>query len=369
MKEKIIVGMSGGVDSSVAAYLLKEAGYEVVGVTMRVWQWEDARRDFGADKDGVPEKGTGAPDSAAADAARVCAEIGIPHHVVDFRKEFEKNVVEYFVREYAAGRTPNPCIACNRHVKWESLLHRCEAVGADCVATGHYAGVAKLENGRYALKACAASGKDQTYALYRLTQGQLSRTRMPLGDYSKEEVRKLARRAGLSVADKQDSQEICFVQDNDYARFIEKYSGREFPPGNFVDRKGNVLGRHRGIIHYTVGQRRGLSLSLPEPAYVLAIRPRENEVVLGFGREIFARGAVAGQLNFMGCSHVTNGMQVTAKIRYNHAGAAARLYMRGEGELYCEFEEEQRAVTPGQALVFYDGEYVLGGGTIVRADG
>ncbi|MDE7210071.1 MAG: tRNA 2-thiouridine(34) synthase MnmA [Lachnospiraceae bacterium] len=358
MRGSVVVGMSGGVDSSVAAYLLKEAGYEVIGVTMQIWQERDVLED--------ECEGGCCGLRAVEDARRVCMELGIPHYVMNFRREFKQNVIDYFVQEYAAGRTPNPCIACNRHVKWEALLHRAIGIGADYIATGHYARLERLGNGRYTLRASVTAGKDQTYALYNLTQEQLARTLMPVGEYTKEAVRELARRAGLPVANKPDSQEICFVEDNDYAGFIEDYMGKAFLPGNFVDRQGNVMGRHKGIIHYTVGQRKGLGLSLKEPAFVLEIRPRENEVVLGYGREIFAKGALANQINFMSREGIQDGILVTAKIRYNHKGAAARLYMRGEDAVYCEFLEEQRAVTPGQAIVFYEGEYVLGGGTIVQ---
>ncbi len=275
----------------------------------------------------------------------------------------------YRIMWWISGRNlPNPCIVCNRYVKWEALLHRCRGLGADFVATGHYARVARLSNGRYAVRVSVTDEKDQTYALYNLTQEQLARTKMPVGEYAKDEIRDIARRAGIMVADKPDSQEICFIQDGDYAGFIERYLGKTFPPGNFVDRRGNVMGQHRGIIHYTVGQRKGLGLSLKEPAFVLGIRPRENEVVLGCGREIFAAGALAGQFNYMCRDHFQDRMLVLAKIRYNHKGVPARIYHK-EDILYCEFLEEQRAVTPGQALVLYEGQYVLGGGTILCGTG
>ncbi len=354
MREKVVVGMSGGVDSSVAAYLLKEEGYEVIGITMQIWQ-ENARKEG---EDGCCAL------RAVEDARRVCMQLEIPHYVMNFQQEFKTEVIDYFVQEYAAGRTPNPCIACNRHIKWGALLHRAIGIGADYIATGHYARVKRLENGRYTLQA-SVSAKDQTYALYSLTQRQLSRTLMPVGVYDKEEIRQIAHRAGLFVADKPDSQEICFVQDNDYAGFIENYLKKKFPPGNFVDKNGKVMGQHRGIIHYTIGQRKGLGLSLKEPAFVLEIRPKENEVVLGYGREIFSLGVFADHLNLMSREDFEDGMEVTAKIRYNHRGARAKLYHLGEDGVYCKFLEEQRAVTPGQALVLYEGNDVLGGGTIL----
>lgn len=353
---KVVVGMSGGVDSSVAAYLLKEQGYDVIGVTMQIWQDEEQAMQ--------EENGGCCGLSAVDDARRVAAALEIPYYVMNFKKEFKEHVIDYFVEEYQNGRTPNPCIACNRYVKWESLLQRSLSIGAEYIATGHYARVVQLENGRYTLRRSATLAKDQTYALYNLTQDQLKRTLMPVGEYTKEEVRSIAEKINLRIASKPDSQDICFVPDGDYASYIEEEAGVKVPEGNFVLTDGTVLGRHKGITHYTVGQRKGLGLALGYPAFVLEIRPETNEVVIGTKEESMTTQLVARNLNFMSIEDLTEPLHVFTKIRYNHRGAWCTIEKTGEDEILCTFDEPQRAITPGQAVVFYDGEYVLGGGTI-----
>ena len=349
-KKRVVVGMSGGVDSSVAAYLLKEQGYEVIGVTMQIWKEEESECC------GL---------SAIEDARRVASDLGIPYYVMNFRKEFKENVVDYFIDEYLHGRTPNPCIACNRYVKWQSLLQRSRDIGADYIATGHYARIEQLPNGRYSLRQSATLAKDQTYALYNLTQDQLKHTLMPVGEYTKDEIRELAEKAQLRVANKPDSQDICFVPDGDYASFIEESLDTKLPTGNFVTMDGKVLGRHKGITHYTVGQRKGLGLALGYPAFVIEIRPETNEVVIGTNEDSMSYYVRANKLNFMSIEDLDGELRVWAKIRYNHKGAWCTIKKTGEDEVLCTFEERQRAITPGQAVVFYDGAYVLGGGTII----
>lgn len=356
MKKKVAVGMSGGVDSSVAAWLLKEQGFDVIGVTMQIWQDEEPLA--------MAENGGCCGLSAVDDARRVADRLDIPYYVLNFKREFKDNVIDYFIDEYVHARTPNPCIACNRYVKWEALLNRAMELGCDYIATGHYARVCRLDNGRYALQKSAAVRKDQTYALYNLTQEQLSRTLMPVGEYDKEQIRKMAEKIGLQVAGKPDSQEICFIPDNDYASYIEKETGQTFPEGNFVDAGGRVLGRHKGIIHYTVGQRKGLGLSLGTPAFVTELRPETNEVVIGTNEATFHDRLLADRVNWMSIPELQGERRVTAKIRYSHQGASCSIRMTGEDEVECRFEEPVRAITPGQAVVFYDGDIVVGGGTI-----
>lgn len=355
--KKVVVGMSGGVDSSVAAWLLKQQGYEVIGVTMQIWQDEEELAQ--------QENGGCCGLSAVEDARKVAWQLEIPYYVMNFKREFKANVMDYFVEEYLHGRTPNPCIACNRYVKWESLLKRSLDIGADYIATGHYARVEQLANGRYALRQSATAAKDQTYALYNLTQDQLAHTLMPVGAYTKDDIRRMAEEIGLQVAHKADSQEICFIPDHDYAKFIEENSGEVPGPGNFVDMDGNVLGRHEGITHYTVGQRKGLNLSMGRPVFVVEIRPDTNEVVIGDSEDVFTDSLICDRLNWMAIDGLHgNEMQVTAKIRYSHRGAPCVIREIENGQVECRFLEKVRAVTPGQAVVFYDGEYVVGGGTI-----
>lgn len=352
-KKKVLVGLSGGVDSSVAAYLLMQQGYEVTGVTMRTWC----------------EDGDDHVEKSIADAAMVAKHLGIPHVVVDFREAFHRCIIEDFIEEYKACRTPNPCIRCNRYIKWEALLSKAKEMGFDYIATGHYARIIKTSEGRLAVADAVTPVKDQTYALYLLTQQQLAQTLMPVGEYQKEEIRRIAAEAKIPVADKADSQDICFIPDGDYAAFIKRNVSQPLPgEGNFVDREGNVLGRHKGLIHYTIGQRKGLNLAMGEPVFVTGLLPDTGEVVIGKNEDVFSGTLRAGQVNAMGIGDFKQPVKCRAKIRYAHKGADCVVREIAPGEVFVEFDEPQRAITPGQSVVFYgeqDGvRYVLGGGVI-----
>lgn len=349
--------MSGGVDSSVAAAVLKEQGYEVVGVTMRLWDGEDPDHSH--------------PDGAAEDARRVADRLGIEFHLVDLREEFSSYVIDYFTKEYLAGRTPNPCIACNRYLKFGAMQKQAALLGADKVATGHYARITyDEEKNRYLLHRAASAAKDQTYALYSLTQEQLAHTLMPLGDFpDKEAVRKYAKKWNLPTAEKSDSMEICFVPDQDYASFIRRRVGELPPEGDFIDVNGKVLGRHRGIVHYTVGQRKGLGIAFGKPMFVVRMDAEKNHVVLGESGSEFSSSLLAADANFIPFDQPKWPLSAEVKVRYS-AKPAPAIIERAEEGLRVRFAEPQRAITPGQAVVFYQpqSDLVLGGATILQAE-
>ena len=353
---KVMVGMSGGVDSSVAAKLLQDEGYEVTGVTLKLFDGEDVDQSTR----------TCCSLSDVEDARSVAYKLGFDHLVFNFKTDFRKNVMEHFIDSYLKGETPNPCIECNKHIKFDKMLRRAEELGYDYIATGHYA-VRQFDEktGKYLLIRPADRSKDQTYVLYGLTQYQLSKTLFPLGEYDKTTVRKIAEEAGLVNSRKPDSQDICFVSDDDYASFIEENADAPIRQGNFVTPDGKILGKHKGIIHYTVGQRKGLGLAMGHPVFVVDIRPETNEVVIGDNSDCFSDRLVADRLNFMAVDRLTEPKHLMARIRYSHKGGECTVRMIDDDRIECVFDEPQRAVTKGQAVVLYEDGHVFGGGTII----
>lgn len=354
---KAIIAMSGGVDSSVAAYLMKEQGYECMGVTMKL---------FSNDEVGVSKEHSCCSLDDVEDARIVAHSMGMPHHVFNFSEKFEEKVIKNFVYCYENGMTPNPCIECNRHLKFHKLHDRMRELEYDYVVTGHYARVEKdTDTGRYLLKKAIDDNKDQSYVLYSLTQEQLAHTLFPLGGLTKPEVRVIAEENGFINAKKSDSQDICFVIDGKYADFIKTYTGKNYPEGDFVDLDGNVLGTHKGIIHYTIGQRKGLGLAFDSPRYVCRIDPTANQVVLSKEDALFTTTLRANNINLISVENIKEPMRVKAKVRYKHKEQWATVTQVDDDTLEVVFDEPQRAVTKGQALVLYDGDVVVGGGTII----
>ncbi len=357
-KPRVLAAMSGGVDSSVAALILQREGYDAIGVTLKLFSGEDGPEDFRG------ERACCSLESVEA-ARSVANRLGMPFYVFNFSGDFKREVMDRFVETYKSGGTPNPCISCNRYVKLGKLIHRAAEIGCDYTATGHYARVEHDPgSGRWLLKKGLDGDKDQSYFLYNLSQNQLSRLLLPLGGLTKARVRQLAEEAGFINAHRQESQDICFVPDGDYAGFIERYTGEAPEPGDFVGTAGQVYGRHRGIIRYTVGQRKGLGLSFPQPMYVCGIDPKKNRVILGEDRELFSDRLIARDLNLIAVESIKEPMRVTAKIRYRHKEQPAAAVQTGPDELTLRFDRPQRAITRGQAVVMYDGDTVIGGGTI-----
>ena len=344
MMQTTAVAMSGGVDSSAAALLLLEEGRELLGLTLRLFEGGEE----------------------GADAAAAAAQLGFPHRTLDMRREFQSGVVDPFVRAYEGGRTPNPCVLCNRAVKFGALLRKAEELGCARLATGHYARTGyDAGSGRWLLRKAAHRAKDQSYVLAMLTQEQLSRALFPLGELSKEEVRAIAARAGLTSARKKDSQDICFIPDGDYGAFLRRYTGRDYPPGPYLDEGGTALGRHTGIVDYTVGQRRGLGVSSNAGRlYVKELRPGDNAVVLSNNASLFTRTLTATGLNLIPCARLDGPVRLWARIRYRMEEQPCTVEQTGEDAVRLTFDSPQRAITPGQTAVFYDGETVVGGAVI-----
>ncbi len=352
---RVIVGLSGGVDSAAAAYLLKLAGLDVIGITLKTWVSADGKESRCCE---------------IQDAAAIAKQLDIAYYAVNCRSDFRRLVTEPFINEYLSGSTPNPCIICNRYIKWEKLLEAADRMNAQYIATGHYASVVRLQNGRYTVKQAEHIQKDQTYMLYRLTQQQLARTLMPLGTLSKERVRELAQKAGLSVADKPDSQEICFIPDGDHAGYIEDNADREIcTQGDFIDKNGNVLGRHNGIYRYTIGQRRGLGISVGHHVYVNRIDAENNRVTVGDESELYSHTVCCKDISFMGIEGMKTGeeLQADVKIRYAHKPQRAKVQMLENGQLKLTFEAPVRAAAPGQSAVLYDSDRnIICGGIIAH---
>ena len=353
--EKAIIAMSGGVDSGVAALLMKNKGFEIIGVTMKLYDNEDI---------GIDTEKSCCSLSDIEDARDVCDRIGIHHYVFNFKAEFKEKIIDNFIEIYENGGTPNPCIRCNRWLKFEKLMQKMYELGYDKVVTGHYARIEK-QGERFILKKAVDPTKDQSYVLYELTQEQLAHVSFPLGELSKTEVRKIAEENGFVNAHKRDSQDICFVPNGKYAEFIESFMGKTYPEGDFTDTNGNILGRHKGIIRYTIGQRKGLGLALPCPMYVQKKDIENNRVVLCLNEELFSAELFACDFNWLSIAQPTEPIRCRAKIRYNQKEQPATAEVLLDGTVRVVFDEPQRAICKGQAVVLYDGDVVLGGGTII----
>jgi tRNA-specific 2-thiouridylase len=361
-KKRVVVAMSGGVDSSLAAALLLEQGYEVIGMTMRLWVADEFEAE-------ARQSGRGCCSlSSVADARRVADKLGIPFYVVNFKEQFRQQVVDYFIEEYRRGRTPNPCIACNRYMKFDLLLQRALELEADYLATGHYAQIRydqKIK--RYRLQKAKDSAKDQTYTLYSLTQKQLAHTLFPLGGYLKSEVRQLAADYGLAVAQKPDSQEICFIPDDDYKRFLKEESGLTAEPGPILDTSGRQLGTHQGLMNYTVGQRKGLGIAVGKPLFVVKLDVERNALIVGEDKDVYFSSLIAADCNYILIEDLKESLPVKIKVRYHAREVAGILTPQSAERVRVDFAEPERAVTPGQAVVFYQNQDVLGGGIIQEA--
>lgn len=357
---RALIAMSGGVDSSVAAWLMQQAGYDCAGVTMRLTRNETT---------GQSGFHTCCSEKDIDDAAEVAFALDIPYEVVDFTADFREKIIDKFIRVYEAGGTPNPCIDCNKYMKFNQLLAWARQNGMDCIVTGHYARVEFDEpSGRWLLKKGLDEAKDQSYVLYNLTQEQLARTRLPLGGLHKTEVREIAEKHGFVNARKHDSQDICFVPDGDYGKFLEEFTGKHYPEGDFLDGSGRPVGRHRGAVRYTLGQRKGLNLAMGAPVYVCAKDMQANTVTVGPEEALFDRVVYADEANWIAVERLTEPLRVTARTRYHQKEQPATVYPAGENAFRLEFDEPQRAPTPGQAVVLYQGDVVLGGGTIAKVE-